>query len=111
MNEVIETLSDALGELRCESEDRKYSVQTEELKKAEKKLKRKNKEYQKWCLDLLENDRLFLEDYLDAVGHVHYQEEQRAYYQGLVDGIQILAGLGLIPKNENVKKLIEKIIK
>ena len=54
-------------------------------------------------------DREFLEDYMDAVDHAHYKEEQRAYYQGIVDAIQILEGLGIIPKTEKVRKLLRRI--
>jgi len=40
MNEVFETLSDVFEELRSESEDREYSVQTEEAKAASRELRR-----------------------------------------------------------------------
>lgn len=43
MNEVFETLSDVFEELRSESEDREYSVQTEEAKAASRELKKKQK--------------------------------------------------------------------
>jgi hypothetical protein len=43
------------------------------------------------------------------VDHAHYKEEQRAYYQGLVDGIQLLDGLGIIQKRVRVKELLEKL--
>ena len=54
-------------------------------------------------------DREFLEDYMDAVDHAHYKEEQRAYYQGIVDAIQILEGLGIIPKTAKVRELLRRI--
>lgn len=44
-----------------------------------------------------------------AVDHAYYKAEQRAYYQGIVDAIQILEGLGMIPRTAKVKKLLEKI--
>ena len=53
-------------------------------------------------------DREFLEDYMDAVDHAHYKEEQRAYYQGLVDSIQVLDGLGIIKKRMRIKELLKK---
>ena len=40
-----------------------------------------------------EEYRIFLEKYMDIVDHANFQEQQRAYYQGIVDAIQILAGL------------------
>lgn len=93
MNEVFETLSDVFEELRSESEDREYSVQTEEAKAASRELKKKQKAFEAYLTKLSKVDREFLEDYMDAVDHTHYKEEQRAYYQGIVDAIQILDGL------------------
>lgn len=109
MNEVFETLADVFEELRSESEDREYSVQTEEAKAASRELKKKQRTFEAYLSKLSKEDREFLEDYMDAVDHAHYKEEQRAYYQGLVDGIQILAGLGILQKNVNINKLLEKI--
>lgn len=109
MNEVFETLSDVFEELRSEAGDREYFVRTEDAANAVQKLEKKNKAYKKYLLNLSTEDREFLEDYMDAVDHAHYKEEQRAYYQGLVDGIQILAGLDMLQKNVNISKLLEKI--
>ena len=53
-------------------------------------------------------DREFLEDYMDAVDHAHYKEEQRAYYQGFVDSVQVLDGLGIIKKRMRIKELLKK---
>lgn len=90
MNEVFETLSGVLEELRSESGGREYSVQTEDAQKAEQELKKKSRAYEKFLLSQTEKDRKFLEDYMEALDHAHYKEEQRAYYQGIVDAIQIL---------------------
>lgn len=109
MNEVFETLSDVLEELRSESGGREYTVQTEDAKKAGQELKKKSRAYEKFLLSQTEKDRKFLEEYMEAVDHAHYKEEQRAYYQGIVDAIQILEGLGIIPKTAKVKELLEKI--
>lgn len=40
MNEVFETIAEVFEELRSESGEREYSVQTKESEKADKKLKR-----------------------------------------------------------------------
>lgn len=45
MNEVFETLSGILEELRSEVGERKYSVQTEDAKNADRQLQKKNKAY------------------------------------------------------------------
>ena len=39
---------------------------------------------------------------MDAVDHAHYKEEQRAYYQGFVDSVQVLDGLGIIKKRMRI---------
>ena len=101
MNEVFETLSDVFEELRSESEDREYSVQTEEAKAASRELKKKQKAFEAYLSKL--------PGYMDAVDHAHYKEEQRAYYQGIVDAIQILEGLGIIPKTAKVRELLRRI--
>ena len=95
MNEVFEKLSDVFEELRSEADEREYSIQTEETKKADKELKKANREYEKFLSELSAEQRIFLENYMDIVDHAHFQEQQRAYYQGIVDAVQILAGLGI----------------
>jgi len=108
MNEVFETLSDVFEELRSESEDREYSVQTEEAKAASRELKKKQKALEAYLSRLPKEDREFVEDYIDAVDHAHYKEEQRAYYQGFVDSVQVLDGLGIIKKRIRIKELLKK---
>ena len=111
MNEVFETLSDVFEELRSESEDREYSVQTEEAKAASRELKKKRKIFEVYLSKLPKEDREFLEDYMDAVDHAHYKEEQRAYYQGFVDSVQVLDGLGIIKKRIRIKEFLKKFSK
>lgn len=69
-------------ELRSDAGEREYSIQTEEAKKADKELKKENREYEKFLSDLSTEQRNFLENYMDIVDHAHFQEQQRAYYQG-----------------------------
>ena len=40
---------------------------------------------------------------------VAFEEQQEAYCQGIVDSLQILSGLQLIPINENIQNLIKKL--
>ena len=107
MNEVFETLANVFEELRSESGDRKYCVQTEDAKEASRELKKKQKAFEMYLSKLSEEDREFLEEYIDAVDHAHYKEEQRAYYQGFVDGIQVLDGLGIVKKRIRIKELLK----
>ena len=105
MNEVFEKLSEVFEELRSDAGEREYSIQTEEAKKADKELKKENREYEKFLSDLSTEQRNFLENYMDIVDHAHFQEQQRAYYQGIVDAVQILAGLGIVKESVKVKEL------
>ena len=107
MNEVFETLASVFEELRSESGDREYCVQTEDAKTASRELKKKQKAFEMYLYKLSEEDREFLEEYMDAVDHAHYKEEQRAYYQGFVDGIQVLDGLGIVKKRMRIKELLK----
>ena len=100
MNEVFKKVEEILEELRCEAEEREYFVQTEQAEKAAQELKKVNREY----------DRIFLEKYMDIVDHANFQEQQRAYYQGIVDAIQILAGLKIIKENDKIKDWFTKKI-
>lgn len=111
MNEVFERLSDVFEELRSDAGEREYSIQTEEAKKADKELKKENREYEKFLSDLSTEQRNFLENYMDIVDHAHFQEQQRAYYQGIVDAVQILAGLGIVKESFKVKELLNTIMK
>lgn len=106
MNEVFEKLSEVFEELRSEAGEREYSIQTEEAKKADKELKKANREYEKFLSELSAEQRIFLENYMDIVDHAHFQEQQRAYYQGIVDAVQILAGLGIVKESVKVKELL-----
>ena len=103
MNEVFKKVEEILEELRCEAEEREYFVQTEQAEKAAQELKKVNREYEKILIEMPEEYRIFLEKYMDIVDHANFQEQQRAYYQGIVDAIQILAGLKIIKENDKIK--------
>ena len=109
MNEVYEALAGILEELRCGSDEREYVIQTKDMKEAEDVLKKKEAEYQQFLAKQQPTEKSFLEQYQDAVDHVHFKEEQRAYYQVIMDGIQMLDGLGLINRSKSVQRLIEKL--
>ena len=76
MNEVFETIAEVFEELRSESGEREYSVQTKESEKADKKLKKANREYEKLLTEISAEHKEFLEDYMDIVDHAHYEEQQ-----------------------------------
>lgn len=106
MNEVFEMVAEVLEELRSEAGEREYSVCTKEAKNAAKELKKANQEYEKLLAEISGEQRELLEKYMDIVDHAHFQEEQRAYYQGMIDTIQIFEGLGILKKRNKVKELL-----
>lgn len=106
MNEVFETIAEVFEEHRSESGEREYSVQTKESEKADKKLKKANREYEKLLTEISAEHKEFLEDYMDIVDHAHFEEQQRAYYQGMIDVIQIFDGLGILKERSKVKELL-----
>ena len=85
MNEVFEKLSDVFEELRSDAGEREYSIQTEEAKKADKELKKENREYEKFLSDLSTEQRNFLENYMDIVDcHAsNYSSHLRQLYRRL----------------------------
>ena len=106
MNEVFETVAEVLEELRSEAEEREYSVHTNESENADKALKKANREYETVLAELSAEHR---ENYMDIVDHAHFQEEQRAYYQGMVDVMQIFDGLGILKERNKVKEVLMHI--
>ena len=111
MNEVFETIAEVFEELRSEAGEREYSVQTKESEKADKELKKVNREDEKLLTEVSAEHKQFLEDYMDIVNHAHFQEEQRAYYQGMVDVMQIFDGLGILKERNKVKEVLMHIKK
>ena len=90
MNEVFETVAEVLDELRSETEEA-------------------NREYETVLAELSAEHREFFENYMDIVDHAHFQEEQRAYYQGMVDVMQIFDGLGILKERNKVKEVLMHI--
>ena len=111
MNDVFETVAEVFEELRSEAEGREYYVQTKEAENADIRLKKANQEYRKLLAEISVEHREFLENYMDIVDHAHFQEEQRAYYQGMLDVIQIFDGLGIIKKINKIRELLYKMKK
>lgn len=107
MNEFYEAVANLLEELRCDMLEKDYAVAPEDWKEAEAELKCMGKKKERYFEKLPDSDKAFWEEYLEVLEHSHFKEEQRSYYQGMMDGILMLGGLGLIKRSGNVKKLIE----
>lgn len=111
MNEVFETLSDVFEELRSEAGEREYSVQTEEAVNANATLKKETEVFQRWLSTLSDEERSCVDKYMNSVEHAHFQEEQRAYYQGMIDAMQIFMGVGIVKKRDAIENLLNRIVK
>lgn len=109
MNQFYETMAAFLEELRCDSVEREYVISSEDIESAEKQLAKKSGEYVDYLRGLSEGDRAFLDEYMNVLNHAHFKEEQRAYYQGMMDAIQLLGGLNLLKTGNNMEKLIKKL--
>ena len=108
MNEFYEAVANMLEELRCDSVERDYAIAPEDLKEAETELEQAKKVQEHYFEKLPDSDKVFWEEYFEILEHAHFKEEQRPYYQGIMDGVQMLGSLGLIKGNNNTKQLIEK---
>lgn len=111
MNEFYLAVSNLLTELRCDSKEREYAIETEEWVQAEKELKKIQKNAEEHLTKMKDGEKEFWRDYLTCLDMFHFEEEQKSYYQGLMDGIQLLGGWGLIKKNGNFWNIIEKYTK
>ncbi|MBS6194942.1 MAG: hypothetical protein KH828_05115 [Clostridiales bacterium] len=109
MNEFYEAVANFLEEMRCDSEERKYAVVPEDMKESDAELKKLQKKLTQRLEKMADTDKVILKEYLEVLEQTHFKEEQRSYYQGIMDGIELLGGLGLIRKSSNMKKLIEKL--
>lgn len=111
MSEFYEAVANLLEELRCDSEQRKYAVAPEDAKVASAKLRQMQKKFMLHLEKLPDEEKQFLEKYLTVLDQAHFKEEQRSYYQGMMDGVELLGGLGLIKRGSNMKALVEKLNK
>lgn len=108
-NEVWSEIGAFLNNLRCGDVNRKTYLHFEELAEAEKNGKEERVEFETEMQKLDFNQRKQIENYLETVQHRAFLEEERAYCQGYVDCIQLLSGLGVLNRNPDIEKIIEKI--
>ena len=108
-NEVWEKVADFLQELRCSDMQRTGLVHLDNCIAEKEKLKLSKAQYVK-CLDNISAQKQkIIEEYVMQLQQVAFEEQQEAYCQGIVDALQILSSLQLIPMNEKIQKLIEKL--
>ena len=77
-------------------------------KNGKKNLKQIQKKLPLHLEKIPEREQNFWNKYLNQLEHFHYEEEQRAYYQGMMDVVEFLINIGAIKKSTNVKRMIEK---
>lgn len=108
-NEVWEKVADFLQELRCSDMQRTGLVHLDNCIVEKEKMKLSKAKYVK-CLDNISaQEQEIIEEYVMRLQQVAFEEQQEAYCQGIVDTLQIMSGLQLIPMNENIQKLIKKL--
>lgn len=86
-NEVWSEISAFLNNLRCGDVSRKSYLHFPELEEAEKIRKVKKANFETEMRKLNAEQRQQIENYLEAVQHLAFMEEERAYCQGYVDCI------------------------
>lgn len=111
MDRFYEAVANFLEEQRCDSEQWEYTVMPEEMKEVNEELKQMNEKLVQHLERLPETERKFFVQYFEILDRAHFKEEQRSYYQGIMDGMELLCGLGLIKRNNNMKKILEKLEK
>lgn len=109
MNEFYEAVANFLEEMRCDSEEREYAIIPEDMKESAAEAKKKQKKFVQYLEKMSDTDRAILEEYIEVLDRAHFKEEQRSYYQGIMDGVELLGGLGLIKKGNNMKELVKKL--
>ena len=110
-NEVWSEISAFLNNLRCGDVSRKSYLHFPELEEAEKIRKVKKANFETEMRKLNAEQRQQIENYLEAVQHLAFMEEERAYCQGYVDCIQLLGGLGILNSNPEIEMMVSKMIK
>ena len=109
MNEFMDVLATAFKELRSDRGGRKFYVRSSECQEAEKDMEEKENGFALCSKQLSEEQHQCLTSYLDAMARYHFEEEQRAYTQGMVDAVLMLDGLGLVKCDSSIDEIIKKI--
>lgn len=110
-NEIWSEISTFLNNLRCGDVSRKTYLHFLELEEAEKIKKAKKADFEMEMGKLDVEQRQQIENYFEAVQHLAFMEEERAYCQGYVDCIQLLGGLGMLNSNPDIEMIVSKMKK
>ena len=63
------------------------------------------------CGDVSRKSYLHFPELEEAVQHLAFMEEERAYCQGYVDFIKLLVGLGVLNSNPEIEMMVSKMKK
>ena len=110
-NEVWSEIAALLNALRCGKVNRKTYLHFPELEEAEQLRKKEKVNFEVELKRLGAAQRKQVEVYLEVVQHQAFMEEERAYCQGYVDCIQLLARLGMLNSNPNIEQIIARVKK
>ena len=108
-NEVWEKVAEFFMDLRCADMQRESLVHLDSCRNERERLNALKEEYTKTCDNISVEEQKVIEEYVMQLQQVAFAEQQEAYCQGIVDSLQILSGLQLIPINENIQNLIKKL--
>ena len=98
-----------LNQLRCENINRESYIYFQELANIQLKKKMEKEKVNKLLDHISNEDREKLKQYGEILEEEAFVSEQRAYCQGYVDCIQLLAGLGLLKKSTDMEKIISEM--
>ena len=99
MNEFYEAVSIYLRNCAVTRRKRIYST-AGRMERSKKNLKQIQKKLPLHLEKIPEREQNFWNKYLDQLEHFHYEEEQRAYYQGMMDVVEFLINIGAIKIHE-----------
>ena len=103
-NDIWNEISSFLNQLRCENINRESYIYFQELANIQLKKKMEKEKVNKLLDHISNEDREKLKQYGEILEEEAFVSEQRAYCQGYVDCIQLLAGLGLLKKSTDLKQ-------
>lgn len=108
-NEVMKKLEIFLQNLRCENRNRETFVHLENCRIETEKLQKRKEVFVQTLKKTGSSERKILEEYIEQIQAVAFEEQQEAYLQGFIDAFQIFCGTGLITVNEDIRKIISKL--
>jgi len=111
MDYVWNKVNEFLYELRCEDTNCIGRVHLEKCSREKNILKIKVEKYYGILKKISESDRKIIQQYVEQMQLVAFEEQQEVYCQGIIDCIQIMIGMGLIKSDRNILTLIEDIKK